>query len=33
MGQGAGFTFAGTNVITSEAMVLHHDAVQPVANG
>jgi hypothetical protein len=33
MGHGAGFTFAGTNVITNEAMVLHHDAIQPVANG
>ena len=32
-GHGAGFTFAGTNVMSSEALVLHHDAIQPVANG
>ena len=32
-GAGAGFTFAGTNVMSSEALVLHHDAIQPVANG
>jgi tartrate dehydratase alpha subunit/fumarate hydratase class I-like protein len=33
MGQGAGFTFAGANLMTSEALVLHHDAIQPIANG
>ena len=32
-GHGAGFTFAGTNLMTTEALVLHHDAIQPVANG
>jgi hypothetical protein len=32
-GHGAAFTFAATNAITMEAMVLHHDAIQPVANG
>jgi hypothetical protein len=33
MGHGGGFTFDVASIITSEAMVLHHDAVQPVANG
>jgi hypothetical protein len=33
MGHGAGFTFAGINVMTNEATMLHHDAIQPVANG
>ena len=33
MGQGAGFTFAGSNLMTTEALVLHHDAIQPIANG
>ena len=33
MGQGGVFTFDAAMIITSEAMVLHHDAVQPVANG
>ena len=33
MGHGAGFTFAGPNAITTEALVLHHDAIQPIANG
>ena len=33
IGQTGGFTFAGTNIMTSEALVLHHDAIQPVANG
>ena len=32
-GHGAGFTFASSNVITTEALVLHHDAIQPIANG
>jgi len=32
-GQGTGFTFAGSNLMTTEALVLHHDAIQPVANG
>ncbi|MEO7814382.1 MAG: hypothetical protein ABIR87_02950, partial [Sphingomicrobium sp.] len=32
-GHGAAFTFAATNAITSEALVLHHDAIQPIANG
>jgi hypothetical protein len=30
---GGVFTFDAATIITSEAMVLHHDAVQPVANG
>jgi hypothetical protein len=33
MGHGGVFTFDAATIITSEAMVLHHDAVQPVANG
>ncbi len=33
MGHGAGFTLAGPNAITTEALVLHHDAIQPIANG
>ena len=33
MGHGGGFTFDVASIITTEAMVLHHDAVQPVANG
>ena len=33
MGQGAGFTSVGPNAITTEALVLHHDAIQPIANG
>jgi hypothetical protein len=33
MGHSGVFTFDVANIITSEAMVLHHDAVQPVANG
>jgi len=33
MGQGAGFTNAFADIMSSEAMVLHHDAIQPVANG
>ena len=33
MGHGGVFTFDVATIITSEAMVLHHDAVQPVANG
>jgi large repetitive protein len=33
MGHAGGFTFDVASIITSEAMVLHHDAVQPVANG
>jgi len=33
MGHGGVFTFDAASIITSEAMVLHHDAVQPVANG
>ena len=32
-GHGAGFTFAAANAITTEALVLHHDAIQPIANG
>ena len=32
-GHGGGFTFAATNAITSEALVLHHDAIQPISNG
>ena len=32
-GHGGGFTFAATNAITTEALVLHHDAIQPIANG
>jgi hypothetical protein len=33
MGHAGVFTFDVASIITSEAMVLHHDAVQPVANG
>ena len=33
MGHAGVFTFDAAMIITSEAMVLHHDAVQPVANG
>jgi T1SS-143 domain-containing protein len=33
MGHSGGFTFDVASIITTEAMVLHHDAVQPVANG
>ena len=32
-GHGAAFTFGTSTVIGSEALVLHHDAIQPVANG
>ena len=32
-GHGGAFTFAATNAITNEALVLHHDAIQPIANG
>jgi hypothetical protein len=32
-GHGGVFTFDAASIITSEAMVLHHDAVQPVSNG
>ena len=32
-GHGGAFTFAATDAITSEALVLHHDAIQPIANG
>jgi hypothetical protein len=32
-GHGGVFTFDVATIITTEAMVLHHDAVQPVANG
>jgi hypothetical protein len=33
MGHAGGFTFDAASIMTVEAMVLHHDAVQPVANG
>ncbi|HET9427439.1 MAG TPA: hypothetical protein VFO69_03680, partial [Allosphingosinicella sp.] len=33
MGSAGIFTPAVTNVITNEAMMLHHDAIQPAANG
>jgi hypothetical protein len=33
MGHSGGFTFDAASIITTEAMVLHHDAVQPAANG
>ena len=33
MGGAGGFTPAVTNVITNEALMLHHDAIQPAANG
>jgi hypothetical protein len=33
MGHAGVFTFDAASIITTEAMVLHHDAVQPVANG
>ena len=33
MGHGAAFTFGGADLITSEALALHHDAIQPVVNG
>jgi hypothetical protein len=33
MGHGGVFTFDAAAIITSEAIVLHHDAIQPVANG
>jgi hypothetical protein len=33
MGHGGVFTFDAASIITTEAMVLHHDAIQPVANG
>jgi hypothetical protein len=32
-GHAGGFTFDPASIITAEATVLHHDAVQPVANG
>lgn len=32
-GAGATFTFGGADFITSEALVLHHDAIQPAVNG
>jgi len=32
-GHEGGFTFDVANIMTSPAMVLHHDAIQPVANG
>jgi hypothetical protein len=33
MGHGATFTNSGTDFITTEALVLHHDAIQPAVNG
>ena len=32
-GHGATFTLGGADFITSEALLLHHDAIQPVVNG
>ena len=32
-GHSGGFTFDVANIMTNPEMVLHHDAVQPVANG